>query len=239
MLVLNDVLGYKNRKIYQNDNYFKFSLDGVLLANFVNIKLSTKKIIDIGTGTGIIPLILSLKTNLKIDALEIEKKLVDIFNKTIIYNKLEENINLINGDIKEYANDNLNKYDIVVCNPPYFSVLEEDSIKNNAKHEKNLYLEEMVNSSKKILKDKGSLYLVYTSSKLGELISLLELNNFSIKTLKFVHNKKNQNSKIVLVEAIKNGNTLTNVLSPFILFEKDDIMTEEYYNIYHGKSDKL
>ena len=85
MVVLNDILGYKNRKIYQDNNYFKFSLDGVLLANFVYIKLTTKKIIDIGTGTGIIPLLLSLKTRINIDAIEIQEELCKLFARTIKY----------------------------------------------------------------------------------------------------------------------------------------------------------
>ena len=87
MIVVNDVLGYKNRKIYQDDNYFKFSIDGVLLANFVKYKLTTKKVLDIGTGTGIIPLILTMKSDVVVDAIEIQKELVELFTKTIEINQ--------------------------------------------------------------------------------------------------------------------------------------------------------
>ena len=237
MIVLNDVLGYKNRKIYQDDKFFKFSLDGVLLANFVSLKLTTKNIIDIGTGTGIIPLLLSLKTSKKIDAIEIQKELCELFEKSIEYNKLDNQINLINKDIKEYSKDinNLNKYDIVISNPPYFSKTNKTSVKDNAKHENLLSLEELIQSSKTILKNKGSLYLVYDSKKVIDLIKALDKHNFAIKKIRFVHEKVDKESSMVLLEATKNGKDSTKLLAPFILYEKSGIMTSDYEKIYLGK----
>lgn len=237
MLILNDVLGYKNRKIYQDDNFFKFSLDGVLLSNFVSLKLTTKNIIDIGTGTGIIPLLLSLKTKKVIDAIEIQKELCDIFKKTIAFNKLESQINLINDDIKKFSmqKENLNKYDIVISNPPYYSKTKTNSVKENAKHENLINLSELISSSKTILKNKGSLYLVYDSKRIINLINILLNNNFSIKKIRFVHERVDKISSIVLIEAIKNGKTEAKVLPPFILYEKDGIMTSSYEKIYLGK----
>ncbi len=236
MEVLNDVLGYKNRKIYQNDEYFKFSLDGVLLANFVTLKLTTKKIIDIGTGTGIIPLILSLKTKVKIDAIEIQKELCQLLTKTIKYNKLETQINLINDDIKIYAENKnfLNTYDIVISNPPYFSKTKINTVKENAKHENLLTLEDLITASKKLLKNNGSLYLVYDSSKFIEMIRILEKNNLCIKKLQFVYETSEKESSIFLLECTKNGKASTKVLPPFILFEKSGIMTEMYQKISFG-----
>lgn len=237
MLILNDVLGYKNRKIYQDDNFFKFSLDGVLLSNFVSLKLTTKNIIDIGTGTGIIPLLLSLKTKKVIDAIEIQKELCDIFKKTIAFNKLESQINLINDDIKKFSmqKENLNKYDIVISNPPYYSKTKTNSVKENAKHENLINLSELISSSKIILKNKGSLYLVYDSKRIIDLINILLKNNFSIKKIRFVYERVDKISSIVLIEAIKNGKTEAKILPPFILYEKDGIMTSSYEKIYLGK----
>ena len=237
MLVLNDVLGYKMRKIYQDDRFFKFSLDGVLLANFVNIKLTTKKIIDIGSGTGIIPLLLSLKTKNKIDAVEIQKELCDLLSKSINYNGLEDQIDIINKDIIEVASNqnNLNKYDIVVSNPPYFETNTTKTIKNNAKHENLLSLEDLVLCSKRLLKNNGSLYLVFDSKRIIELISLLEAKNFAIKRIRFVHENCNTESSIVLIESTKNGKNGVKIMKPFILFEKNGIMTEMYQKIYRGE----
>lgn len=236
MIVVNDVLGYKNRKIYQDDNYFKFSIDGVLLANFVKYKLTTKKVLDIGTGTGIIPLILTMKSDVVVDAIEIQKELVELFRKTIEINHLDKSINLIYDDIKVYStqSENLNKYDIVISNPPYFSKEQNKTIKDNAKHENFLSLEELIISSKKILKDRGFLYLIYNTARLDEIFNLLELNNFSISTLRFIHDTVDKPSKLVLIEASKNGNTMVKVLQPFILYEKNGIMTVEYSNICQG-----
>lgn len=236
MLILNDVLGYKNRKIYQDNNYFKFCIDGVLLANFVDIKLATKKIVDIGTGTGIIPLILSLKTNVKIDALEIQEEICDIFRKTILYNKLADQINLVNADINLYSKkvENLNKYDIVISNPPYYKEVNYNTVKSIARHENFLKLEDLIKSSNRILKDKASLYLVYDTKRITEVFSLLNKYNFSIKKLQFVHDNSEKGASIFLVEALKNGKTTVKVLPPFILFEKNGIMTEMYQKIYHG-----
>lgn len=237
MKVLNDVLGYENRKIYQDNKYFKFSLDGVLLSNFVSIKLTTKKILDIGTGTGIIPLLLSLKTKIIIDAIEIQKELCELFDETIKYNNLRNNINLINGDIKDYSKqkENLNKYDIVISNPPYFKKSKNKSVKDNARCENYLTLEELILASKRILKDSGSLYLVYDTTRFIELLRVLSNNNFSIKKIRYVHDNVDKEASIVLLEAIKNGKTTTKILPPFILFEKNGIMTKTYENIYQGK----
>ena len=237
MLVLNDVLGYKERKIYQDDRFFKFSLDGVLLSNFVNIKLTTKKIMDIGSGTGIIPLLLTLKTSRKIDAVEIQPELCELLSKSIKYNNLENQINIINKDIIDVANDetNLNKYDIVVSNPPYFENKNNATIKNNAKHENLLSLEELVLSSKKVLKNNGSLYLVFDSKRIIELISILDKHNFAIKRMKFVHESYKKESSMVLLESTKNGKKGVKIMNPFILFEKNGIMTEMYQKIYRGE----
>lgn len=237
MEICNDVMGYKNRKIYQDDRYFKFSLDGVLLSHFVTIKLTTKKIIDIGTGTGIIPLILSLKTNIKIDAVEIQKELCELFTKTIKLNHLENNINLIHSDIKEFSKErkNLNQYDIVVSNPPYFNKIENNSVRNNARCENCLTLEELVSASNRILKDGGSLYLVYDVSRFTDLLNTLMNYNFSVKKIRYVHYTADKEASIFLLEAVKNGKTSTKILPPFILFEKNGIMTKTYENIYQGK----
>lgn len=237
MVILNDILGYKCRKIFQDDSFFKFGLDGVLLANFVSLKLTTKNIIDIGTGTGIIPLLLSLKTKIKIDAIEIQLELCELFLKSIKYNKLENHINLINEDIKKFSKkeSNLNKYDIVISNPPYFSKTYVNTVKENAKHENLLNLDELIDASKRMLKNCGSLYLVYDSKRIIELVEKLNNNNFEIKRIKFVHETIEKESSIVLVEATKNGKTKTKVLPPFILYEKDGIMTSDYEKIYLGK----
>jgi tRNA1(Val) A37 N6-methylase TrmN6 len=131
--VVNDLVGYKNLKIVQCNKYFNFSLDSVLLPNFVTIKEGTKKIIDFGCGNCPIPLILTTRTNAEIYGIEIQKEIYNLAQETIKINNLESRITLINDDIK-----NTNKlfdagiFDVVLSNPPYFKVNDE-SIFNSMK----------------------------------------------------------------------------------------------------------
>ena len=194
MLQLNDVLSSKKLKIYQDDNFFKFSIDGVLLANFIELKLTTKKILDIGTGTGIIPLLLTTKTKLPIDAIEIQKELCDIFKMTLEYNQLNNQINIIHNDIKTYSKQNhhLNQYDILICNPPYYNGKCQNQIKSKQRHQSNLDLRELMESSKRLLKTKGSLFLVYDSMEFNKVIKIINEYDFSIKKVQFVYYNRNK-----------------------------------------------
>lgn len=234
MLQLNDVLSSNQLKIYQDNDYFKFSLDGVLLANFVNIKLTTKRILDIGTGTGIIPLLLSTKTNLKIDAIEIQKELCDIFELTLKYNHLSHQINIINQDIKNYSrmDCHLNQYDILICNPPYYRGKCVNEIKTMQRHQSSLCIEDVLDSSRRLLKTKGSLFLVYDSMEFDNVINVIHQYSFSIKKIQFVHYNKEKKSSVFLLECIKGGNTQTSILPPFILYDDFNNKTKEYNNIF-------
>ncbi len=234
MLQLNDVLSSKKLKIYQDDNFFKFSIDGVLLANFIELKLTTKKILDIGTGTGIIPLLLTTKTKLPIDAIEIQKELCDIFKMTLEYNQLNNQINIIHNDIKTYSKQNhhLNQYDILICNPPYYNGKCQNQIKSKQRHQSNLDLRELMESSKRLLKTKGSLFLVYDSMEFNKVIKIINEYDFSIKKVQFVYYNRNKNSSIFLLECVKNGKTQTDILPPFILYDEDNKKTKQYYSIF-------
>ena len=150
MEVLNDLVGYKNLKIYQNSDWFTFSLDSVLLANFVTINPKTKKILDLGCGNAPIPLILSTKTKASIVGVEIQKDSYDLATKSILYNHLENQIQLYNIDMKKlkdiYEGDS---FDVIVCNPPYFkyrenSYLNDDIHKIIARHEKMIELDDIL-----------------------------------------------------------------------------------------------
>ena len=234
MIVLNDLLGY-NKKIYQDTEYFKFSIDGVLLASFVDIKLRTKKILEIGSGTGVISLILTTKTNLLLDSVEIQKELFDLFKMSIEYNKLQSQINLINIDVKEYSKNlnNLNKYDIIVSNPPYYDGKDNKNLQVSiAKKNIFLNLEDVILCSKKMLKSKGSLYLVYDAKKIDIVLEKLKSNNLIPKRVKFVYANKKSDASIVLIESVKNGNSSIKIESPFILYDTNNNKTEEYEKMF-------
>ena len=160
MLVLNDLVGYKNRKIYQDGETFSFCLDSILLANFTNINYNDKKILDLGCGNGVIPLILSLKTNALIVGVEIQKRLADMAIASIKYNHLENQIKIMNIDMKKLIDFyDINSFDVITCNPPYFKCNELSKknlsiAKMNARHEVSINLSDIISISKKLLKNR-------------------------------------------------------------------------------------
>lgn len=237
---LNDLLGY-NIKIFQDDDFFKYNLDSILLAEFVELKSNKKNILDIGAGTGAISLVLSTKTNQNIDAIEIQKELSDLFTKTIKYNKLENQIKLYNEDIKKSALLNRNNYyDIIVCNPPYFKNGKFSSkiAKSIARHEEFLNISDIAKVSKKLLNNNGALYIVYNSERLLEALKVLKSSNLIPKRLKFIHTNLSKSSTIFLLECVKNGNDGLKIESPFILYNKDGEETDEYTTLIETKEEE-
>ena len=201
--MINDLLNY-NLKIYQNENYFKYSIDSILLAEFVNIGYRTKNIIDLCTGNAPIPLILSTKFNKEIIGVELQTEIYELAKKSIEYNSVK-NITILNKDVKKLAND-IYKYDIITCNPPYFkvtnsSIINDNKIKAIARHEIAINLEEIINIASKIINYSGSLYFVHRCERLVEMIDLLKKYNFGLRRLQFVYDNYNSNSCFILVEA--------------------------------------
>ncbi|MBE6157713.1 MAG: tRNA1(Val) (adenine(37)-N6)-methyltransferase [Firmicutes bacterium] len=234
MEVLNDIVGYKNRKIYQCDKYFSFSLDSLILANFVNINLSDKKIIDLGTGNGIIPLVMSLRTDKRIIGIEIQNELVQLANKSIKYNNLEDQIEILNIDMKDYVNDdNLNTVDLITCNPPYFKFSNNDKIslskeKAIARHEIEITLSEIISISNKLLKNGGRLALVIRTDRFYEALNLCKNNNIEPKRIRFVYDNPSKDASLFFFEGIKNGRSGLKVEKPFILYDEFNNKTKEY-----------
>ena len=233
MEVINYLLGYENLKIYQNTDMFNFSLDSVLLPNFVSISKKTKKILDIGTGNAVIPIILSTKTNALIDAVEIQKEVYELGKKSIEYNKLEKQINIYNIDIKDfYKSKETDTYDIITCNPPFFKVDEKSNLSDSeykkiARHEIKLNLEDIMIVSKKLLKNNGVLAIVHRTDRLIDIIELMRKYNIEPKKIEFIYPKENTNSNIVLVEGSKNGKPGLKILKPLISHTKNDEYTDE------------
>ena len=139
MEVINDILGYKDRKIFQNNDYFSFSLDSILLANFATIRVRDKKIVDLGCGNAVIPLIMSLRTDKKIVGVELQENLFKLAQKSVSFNNLDDRIQLFNQNMKDFANniENINQFDLVVCNPPYFKVNGKKNFFNESKEKGN------------------------------------------------------------------------------------------------------
>ena len=234
MEVLNDILGYKNRKIFQDTDCFSFSLDSIMLANFVTIRLKDKRIVDLGCGNGVIPLIMSLRTNKNIVGVEIQEKLANMAKKSVIYNDLTEQISIINCNMKDYVcEDTFESFDLITCNPPYFKVNDKNYFNDSpekviARHEVEITLEELLVVVKKLLKNNGNFAIVHRTDRLMDIISLFRKSNIEPKRIRFVHENVNKNSTLVLIEGQKNGNVGLKIEEPFILYNEDGSETEEY-----------
>jgi len=238
MKVVNDLLGYKNLKIIQDSDYFCFSLDSVLLARFVTINKRCKKIIDLGCGNAPMPLIISTRTNAKIEGIEIQKEISDIAIESVNINTLSNQIEIKNEDIR-----NIRKFyesdicDTIVCNPPYFKYYEKtyqnkNNVKSNARHENTITLEEIVLTAKKILKNNGNIAVVLCTERFLELVNLLEKNNIRVKKIQFVHPKNSKESNVVLVEGVKNGKPGVKVLPPVIVHDNDGKYSKYVLNMF-------
>ena len=217
---LNDLLNY-DFKIYQLNNGFKFSIDSVLLAEFVNINFRDENIIDFCCGNAPIPLILSTKFNKNIYGVEIQKDIYELAIKSIEYNKIN-NIKMLNKDIKELGKYFDFKFDIITCNPPYFkcnegSIINQDSMKAIARHEIKITLEDVVNISSKMLNYSGSLYLVHRCERLNEIFDLLKKYKFGLRRIQFVYDNFKSNSCFLLIEAKYQCKNDLKVMSPIYI----------------------
>lgn len=237
MEVLNDILGYKNRKIFQDDNCFSFSLDSVMLANFVSIRLRDKKILDLGCGNGAISLIMSLRTDKKIVGVEIQKKLASLAKRSVEYNNLCNQIEIINTDIKDFARvNNVEKFDVIVCNPPYFKVNEKnyfnESIeKRLARHEVLLTLSDVFLVSRRLLKNNGTFAIVHRPERFLEIIDSFRNNGIEPKRIQFVYSKINKEATLILIEGQKNGRPGLKIEKPFILYDENNNILPEYLRL--------
>lgn len=220
MEVVNYLLGYKNLKIVQNTDMFNFSLDSVLLPNFVTLNKNTAKILDIGCGNAPIPLILSTKTSAKIIGVEIQKDVYELALKIVKMNDLEKQIEIINDDINNiYTYFETESFDTVVCNPPYFKVATTPNLntieyKTIARHEIKLNLEQIINIAKKVLKNNGNIAMVHRPERLSDIITIMRKNNIEPKRIRFVYPKETKEANILLIEGVKNGRPGLKILPP-------------------------
>ncbi len=220
MKVTNYLLGYKNLRIVQDSEMFSFSLDSVLLPNFVTLNKKISKILDIGCGNGVIPLILSTKTDAKIIGVEIQKNVFDLAKESIRINNKEDQITIINQDINDYYNTcETDTFDVITSNPPFFKYKETSNInktdfKTIARHEVKLNLEQLFIIAKKLLKNNGVISIVNRPDRFVEIIELMRKNNIEPKRIRFVYPKKNKDANIMLIEGAKNGKPGLKILPP-------------------------
>ena len=189
--VINDLLGYPGLKIIQRPDMFNFSLDSTILAYYVSINKTTKKIIDLGCGNGYIPIFLSLRTKAQIHGVEIQEESFDLATRSVKLNNLEEQIEIHLGDMKEiHKKLGVAQYDIVTSNPPYFKYTDESLVKESeylkiARHEVKVTLNEVVHSANVLLKDGGTFAMVHRVERLMDILEVFRNNGIEPKRLLF------------------------------------------------------
>ena len=234
-----DDLEFEGLKIIQNSKWFCFGIDSVLLSDFAKNIKNNSTIVDIGTGTGIISILLANKCNpSKIYGVEIQNEVADMAKRSVLLNKLEDKIEIINDNIKNINNYLLNNtIDAIVTNPPYKKIstgktnLEENKL--ISRHEIECNLEEILKISSKLLKPKGEFYMVHRTERLGEIIYKLKQNKLEPKQIRLIHSNIEKESKMVLIRAIKGGNEFVKVDKPLVIYDKDGNYTQEILKIYN------
>ena len=216
-----DDLEFNNLKIIQNKNYFCFGMDAVLLSDFAKNIRNNSTVIDLGTGTGIISILLSGKTKItKIYGIEIQKEIFEMANKSIKLNSLENKNELI-----------------IVTNPPYKK--ENTGIKNENKnqlisrYEVEANLEDFIKISAQLLKDKGEFYMVHRPDRIVDIIDILRKNKLEPKIIKLVYPKINKSPNLILIKAVKNANQFLKFEEPLIIYDENNNYTKQLLKIYN------
>ena len=235
--VKNDLFDYPNRYIMQIKDGFKFSLDSLLLAEFISLRQSDKLILDMCTGNAPVPLILSLKTDAKIIGFELQKDIAELAWESISINGLDKQIKVINDDVKnidEFFKPN--SFDVITCNPPYFKVNDDKNKNKNdyltlARHEIAIDLETIFKLVNRFLKDNGNFYMVHRSERLDEIIIFANKYRLNVKEIQFISTKMNNNPSTILVKCVKNSKLGVKIKKEICV---DNLST--YQHLFEGSS---
>ena len=236
-----DYLLAENLRIIQSPSVFSFSLDAVLLARFVYVPIQKGRLIDLGTGNGVIPLLLSTRTKGQIIGVEIQKRLYDMARRSVEYNGLTEQIKIIHGDLKNMPETlGFHRFDVVTCNPPYFPV-KDTAILNErepfaiARHEIYCTLEDVIEVASKLVRSGGKVALVHRPGRLLEILLLMRKYRIEPKRLQFVYPKLGKEANTILIEGIRDGKPDLKILPPFIVYEDNNEYTDMAKEILYGK----
>ncbi len=242
---IHDLLAYDGVKIIQGKDMFRFSLDSLLLANFVNINYRARDIIDLGTGNAPIPLFLSLKTKKRILGVEIQDEAVALAEQSVKLNGLDDQIEIIKADIKDIYKIYKDKtFDIVVCNPPFFKFHNPEFVnmienKTISRHEVLIDLESIIKSVTRIITNGRALNIIHRAQRLEEIIVLLDQHKFVIKRMQFVYTKPKKDALMVLIEARYNGRKGDlKILEPLYIYDDLGEYTESVKRIFHFGEEK-
>ncbi|SMB86927.1 tRNA1(Val) A37 N6-methylase TrmN6 [Desulfonispora thiosulfatigenes DSM 11270] len=236
-----DDLKLQGLRIIQKKKGFRFAIDAVLLAHFATIK-KRDQVIDLGTGTAVIPLLMSTRQeDLKLTGVEIQSEIVEMANRSIVFNKLD-NIKIIEADLNLLDSSLNQRFNLVVSNPPYFplnggkvSSLGAEAI---ARHEIKCNLRQVVQVAAKLIKGQGRFALIHKAERLGEIFSEFEKAKIIPKRLQMVHSGLKRGATLVLVEGQRDVKVGLEILKPLIIYNEDGYYSRDILEIYDGGGDQ-
>ena len=232
-----DDLQLKGYELIQHPGRFCFGMDAVLLSAFARVKAG-ECVLDLGTGTGILPILFAAKTEGKhFTGLEIQEESADMARRSVIHNHLEDRISIVTGDIKEASGIfGIEALDVITTNPPYMigghGLANPDSAKAIARHEVLCTLDDILRESSKMLKYGGRFYMVHRPFRLVEILTKMTAVNMEPKRMRLVYPYIDKEPNMVLIEGIKNAKSRIEVEPPLIVYEKDGDYTRRIYDLY-------
>ncbi|UXS75414.1 tRNA1(Val) (adenine(37)-N6)-methyltransferase [Staphylococcus chromogenes] len=233
-----DYLMKENLRIIQNDAVFSFSTDALLLGHFT-IPRKRDRILDLCTGNGVIPLLLSAKGNNQITGIEIQEQLVDMAQRSVAYNALDDRIDIIHDDIQHVTQRyKPSSFDLITCNPPYFKAnqVNQHQIEAHkiARHEIYCTLDDCVRVSGHALKQGGRLVMVHRAERLLDIFEAMRRYQIEPKQLYMIYSKVGKEAQTIVVEGRKGGNEGLKLAPPFYMYDASGHYTDEMKAIYYG-----
>lgn len=235
-----DDLHRKGYTIIQDPKRFCFGIDAVILSGFARVKKG-ETVLDLGTGTGILPILLEGRTVGKhFTGLEIQPDSAEMAHRSVALNGLEEKIDIVTGDIKTASQQfGASVFDVVTCNPPYMNegggLQNPSDAKAIARHEILCTLEDVIREAAKVLRPRGRFYMVHRPQRLTDILCLLRQYGLEPKRLRFVHSYVDKAPTMVLVEACRGSKPMIQVQPPLIIYRAPNEYTDEIYEIYYGE----
>lgn len=227
-------------RIIQSPSVFSFSLDAILLAHFTYVPIKKGNILDLCTGNGAVPLLLTRRTNAHITGVEIQERLVNMAKRSVQLNEVSAKVSLIHGDLKEMQPIlGHSSYDVVTCNPPYFRTPAATEYNQNkyvtiARHEVCCTLEDVIKACKLHVKPGGKVSIVHRPGRLVDIITLFRSYQLEPKRLQFVYAKQGREANTMLIEAVRDGKADLKLLPPLIIYNEDNTYTKEAEAIIYG-----
>ena len=236
-----DDLEFNGLKIIQNKNGFCFGIDSVLLSDFAKNMRKNSKVIDLGTGTGIINILLSGKTTAKeLVGVEVQEEVADMAKRSVKLNGVEGKIEILNKNILDLSNIyNKGYFDVVVTNPPYKKIntglINEENKKMISRHEITANLRDFIHISSYLLKDHGEFFMVHRPERLVDILWTMREEKIEPKKIKFVYPNENKKTNLVLIKGVKNGNSFLEFEDNLYVYNQNGNYTDEILKIY-GKN---